>query len=219
MSETAAPASPSSGVQPASPAAGAGSPSPLAPAVVRPAGLERPGPEGRRRAIRAYLLARAGSDEPLRGQELADLFGVSRQVIVQDIAVLRAEGAPILATPQGYLWAGASQAPPAIRRILAVRHGPDDIEAELNAIVDQGATVVDVMVEHPVYGELRGLLMTRSRHDVQQFLRRLREHQAGPLLLLTGGVHLHTVEAPDEPTMQRAVAALAQLGFLIGARE
>jgi transcriptional regulator of NAD metabolism len=56
--------------------------------------------ETRRKAILEKLET---SSDPITGTALADFFQVSRQVIVQDIALLRASGLGILATSNGYL--------------------------------------------------------------------------------------------------------------------
>ncbi|HEY8394071.1 MAG TPA: transcription repressor NadR [Thermaerobacter sp.] len=169
----------------------------------------------RRRAL-LDLLRRAG--RPVTGSELAEHFGVTRAVIVHDVALLRAGGEPIAATPQGYVYT----APPAAAHArhvwqVAVRHGPslEEIERELTAIVDEGARIRDVVVEHPIYGELRGLLMIASRYDVRRFCQRMRETGAEPLLTLGGGVHLHTLEAEDAGARQRVEEALRRLGFLL----
>ena len=82
-------------------------------------------------------------------------------------------------------------------------------------MVDNGCTVVDVAVEHPVYGQLSGRLQISSRYDVSEFIRRVDEESAKPLSLLTGGVHLHTLLCPDEAAFQRVRAALDQAGFLV----
>ncbi|GAB6876763.1 3H domain-containing protein [Thermaerobacter litoralis] len=165
----------------------------------------------RRRAILQRLAASPG---PVSGQQLAAAFGVTRTVIVHDIALLRAQGEPILATPAGYVLNR-----PAARHTwqVAVLHGPEleTIRRELYAIVDQGVTVRDVIVEHPVYGELRGLLDLRSRHDVDRFCRQMEATRAEPLLTLTGGPHLHTLEADDPTARERVAAALRDLGFLL----
>lgn len=165
----------------------------------------------RRHAI-LEVLEEAG--EPVPGHRLAARFGVTRTVIVHDIALLRAQGAPIVATPSGYVINR-----PAARHVwkVAVEHGPDldVIRRELYAIVDQGVTVRDVIVEHPVYGELRGWLDLRSRHDVDRFCRRMAATRAEPLLTLSGGPHLHTLEADDPSAPERVAEALRRLGFLL----
>ncbi len=171
-------------------------------------------PEARRQALLALLRQ---ADGPVPGSRLAERLGVSRQIIVQDVTVLRAAGAPVLATPRGYLLTEPSRSDPrwACRRVLAVNHGPDDIETELDAVCDLGGRVVDVIVEHPIYGELRGLVMTASRADVDEFVESLRASGAAPLLALTGGPHLHTVEAASEARLDAIAQRLRELGFLM----
>lgn len=148
------------------------------------------------------------------GDTLAHDLGVSRQVIVQDIAVLRAGGLDIVATVRGYLLAPGSEVA-SVRRVVGVRHGPDEAVTELTALVDTGARVVDVIVEHPVYGELRAELDLRSRRDVQLWDERRRATAARLLCELTGGEHVHTLEADHEPILDAAEDALRRLGFLI----
>jgi transcriptional regulator of NAD metabolism len=150
---------------------------------------------------------------PLHGSDLARRFRVSRQCLVQDVAILRAAGQQILSTPQGYRLPEAASA--AHRAILACRHTPEQTEEELNILVDQGVRVLDVVVEHALYGELRGSLMIESRADVQDFLRRWRETKASLLSSLTRGVHLHTVEASSPVRIARAKAQLQQRGILL----
>ena len=99
-------------------------------------------------------------------------------------------------------------------RTLACRHRADQMEDELNAIVDQGCTVIDVIVEHPIYGQLTGQLHLSSRYDVGQFLQKVSRSGARPLSAHTGGVHLHTILCPDEAAWHRVRAALDQAGFL-----
>ncbi len=168
--------------------------------------------EKRRTRIMQLLREAEG---PITGSDLSALLGVTRQIIVGDVAVLRAGGERIIATPQGYLLYEA-YAQSHHRCTFAVRHGGDEpsIAGELNLIVDLGGTVVDVTVEHPLYGELTGNLQIKTRADVRQFLAKLGELEAEPLLVLTGGYHLHTVEAPDGETMDKIRAGLRRGGFL-----
>lgn len=156
-------------------------------------------------------LLRGGSD-PVSATALARRFGVSRQVVVGDIALLRAQGADIASTPRGYLIPRPTSG---IVRTLACRHSAADLEGELCLMVDNGCTVVDVAVEHPVYGQLSGRLQISSRYDVSEFIRRVDEESAKPLSLLTGGVHLHTLLCPDEAAFHRVRDALDQAGFLV----
>ncbi len=164
----------------------------------------------RRRRIVAWMRAHAG---PVRGGELAKRLRVSRQCLVQDVAILRAGGEEILATPQGYR---LPKSPSRLHRILlACKHAPERTEEELHILVDNGVKILDVIVEHPLYGELRGSLMLESRADVQDFLRRIRSSHASLLSSLTRGVHLHTVEASRPEMIARAKTALRRRGFLL----
>ncbi len=164
----------------------------------------------RRRRIVGWM-QRHGA--PISGSELARRFHVSRQCLVQDIAILRASGEQIVATPRGYRLPESSPHPH--RAILACRHAPERTEEELQILVDQGVKILDVIVEHPLYGELRGSLMLESRADVQDFLKRVRASHAALLSSLTGGVHLHTVEASRPEMISQAKARLGARGFLL----
>ena len=150
------------------------------------------------------------ADTPLSATVLANDLGVSRQIIVGDVALLRAGGIDIQATPRGYVLAAEHAG---VTAVLACVHTADAMERELTLMVDYGAEVVDVMVEHPVYGQLTGQLRLRSRYDVAQFLQKATG--ASPLSALTDGIHLHTVRCPDEATLQRVAAALKAEGFLL----
>jgi uncharacterized protein len=154
------------------------------------------------------------NEKPITGTELAARMGVSRQVIVQDIALLRAQGEGVIATPLGYLLP-ERLARVASRAVLACRHDRDTTEDELFTMIDLGLKVVDVIVEHPLYGEMRGLLMLESREDVRRFVERLQESQAGLLSALTKGVHLHTVEASRPEVIDHARAVLRARGYLL----
>ena len=145
--------------------------------------------EERRAAILETLAQSAG---PVSASALAGRFGVSRQLIVGDVALLRAGGAAIDATARGYVVQGRQAG--LIRR-AACRHQASDMAAELQIMVDNGCTVLDVIVEHPVYGQLTGTLGLGSRYDVKEFIRR--SEAAQPLSLLTEGAHLHTLSCPD----------------------
>ena len=167
--------------------------------------------EQRRQAIWEIL---SQASQPVSAGSLAQRFSVSRQIIVGDIALLRAAGAEISATPRGYV---ILPAPPGLVRQVACRHDAAGMEAELNAMVDQGCTVLDVTVEHPVYGQLTGPLQLSNRHEVAEFLRRCSQSDARPLSDLTEGIHLHTLSCPDEEAFQRVRASLAELGVLLQA--
>jgi transcriptional regulator of NAD metabolism len=166
--------------------------------------------DSRRRRMFAWMRSHPA---PVRGGELARRFRVSRQCVVQDIAILRAGGREILATPRGYRLPGGSER--SHQAVLACRHAPERAKEELEILVDHGVKVLDVIVEHPLYGELRGSLEIESRADVQDFLRRVRGSRATLLSSLTGGVHLHTVEASRKEMISRATARLRARGFLL----
>ena len=163
----------------------------------------------RRAALSDYLSQAAG---PVSASVLAARFSVSRQIIVGDIALLRAGGLDIAATPRGYL---LPRPTPGLTRQLACVHRPEDMGRELELMVDNGCTVLDVIVEHPVYGQLTGSLQLSSRHDVRQFLDRCARSDARPLSDLTGGIHLHTLSCPDEAAAERVRSVLRELGVLL----
>ena len=118
----------------------------------------------RRQAILDRLRS---ADRPVSASALAAGLNVSRQIIVGDIALLRAGGAEISATPRGYVLPRATDG---ITRTIACRHTLAQTGQELDILVDNGCTVLDVIVEHPVYGQLTGQLQISSRYDVEQFL-------------------------------------------------
>lgn len=164
--------------------------------------------EERRQAILEYLRQ---SSRPVSAGFLAERFSVSRQAVVGDVALLRAAGADISATPRGYVIVKAGRG---LTRQVACRHDAAGMEAELCAMVDQGCSVLDVIVEHPVYGQLTGALQLSSRYDVGQFIARCAQSDARPLSDLTGGIHLHTLSCPDEGAFRRTREALGALGVL-----
>ncbi|MDR1778631.1 MAG: transcription repressor NadR [Clostridiales Family XIII bacterium] len=151
---------------------------------------------------------------PISASTLAAQSGVSRQVIVGDIALLRAEGADILATARGYTMMPTAK--DAFRgRTASVHHSLAETREELMTIVRMGGAVLDVIVEHPFYGEITGALNLFNEEDVEEFI----EHQAGlPNGLLsdiTGGVHMHTLACKNKVEFDRIVAALDSLGFIV----
>ncbi|MDO9508376.1 MAG: transcription repressor NadR [Thermovirgaceae bacterium] len=155
----------------------------------------------------ALILEDAG--EPVNGLHLAEALCISRQAIVQDIALLRERGRSILATSRGYVLRGNN-----LRRTFAVRHDPEQIAEELNAIIAAGGRVLDVMIDHPVYGEIRGNLDLGSKEEAARFVNMLKSSGQSPLLSLSNGFHIHTVEAPNEQTLDAIESALLEKGFL-----
>lgn len=166
---------------------------------------------------RAHILSLLKSAvKPYTGAELSELFGVTRQVIVSDVAILRAAGEQIIATPQGYL--SNEQLQPGVERLTVVsKHSSDlaEIRDELYTIVDLGGMVVDVTVEHPLYGEITAVLNVGSRYDADRFIEKMRQSKAEPLLVLTEGVHLHTIVVKERQASGSIRAALAKKGLTV----
>jgi hypothetical protein len=151
---------------------------------------------------------------PLTGTQLAKELKVSRQVIVGDFAILRAGGKLVYATPQGYVLPSVEDTK-IMRVTLACKHERDDLEQELSIIIDNGGKVLDVIVEHPLYGELTANLMLTSRRDLAEFLRKINTSKAEQLASITGGVHLHTVEVADHQMLARIEEELRAVGILM----
>ncbi|MFC7393204.1 transcription repressor NadR [Scopulibacillus cellulosilyticus] len=152
------------------------------------------------------------SPVPITGSELANLTHVSRQVIVQDISLLKAKNYPIIATAQGYIYISERKT---VSRIIACRHSREETENELNIIVDHGVTVKNVIVDHPIYGEITASLMIKNRKDVKSFIEKIQQANASFLFSLTGGPHLHTIEADSEEMLDGAFASLKKAGYLL----
>ena len=160
----------------------------------------------------AILNELKGANEPVSATVLAKKFRVSRQIVVGDVALLRASGEAVLSTPRGYL---LDRGEPGLVRAIVCRHDAAGMERELNIMVDHGCTVLDVVVEHPVYGQLSGQLALSNRYDVAEFIRKVAENGAKPLSTITEGIHLHTLSCPDESAFERVREALAGEGFLV----
>lgn len=155
--------------------------------------------------------------KPLSGSMLARELGVSRQIIVQDMALLRTrKELEIISTYQGYI---LHQPEEPCRRVFKVRHSTDRTEEELREIVDLGGQVEDVFVYHRVYGVVRGQLAITSRKDIQDFMQRLKESSSTPLMQITDDFHYHTVSADSERTLDQIQARLQELNLLAPLRD
>lgn len=154
------------------------------------------------------------SSIPVSGGKLAKEFGVSRQVIVQDIALLRAENKNILSTYKGYI-IEENNSNKKYTRSFHVKHTEEDIEDELNTIVDAGGRVLDVVVEHSVYGAITADLILNSRKDVKEFTEKLKENNARQLMSLSDGTHYHTVCADSIQILDYITEELRRKGYLI----
>lgn len=147
---------------------------------------------------------------PVSGGELAARFGVSRQIIVQDISLIKAAGYRILSTHQGYVVQGS----PLAERVFKVYHTTEQTEDELSTVVQLGGTVVDVFVWHKVYGRLEAALNIFSPMHIRQFIEGVRTGKSSELMNITGGYHYHTVRADNEQILDAIGGALRQKGYI-----
>ena len=162
----------------------------------------------RRKAIVNLLLS---SKEPISGSELSRHFGISRQIIVQDISVLKGTGCEILSTNQGYV----IQKSHLRERVFKVRHTTNETEDELSCIVNLGGTVVDVFVWHKVYGKIEANLNISTHLHIKQFLEGVRTGKSTELMHITSGYHYHTVRAENEAVLDRIEAALTERNYIV----
>ena len=147
----------------------------------------------------------------MTGKSLAAAYDVSRQVIVQDIALIRAAGHDIMSTNRGYI----INEPVTVSRVFKVKHTDEQVEEELNSIVDLGGCVRNVMVNHRVYGRMEAELNISSRRKAADFIRDLKSGKSSPLKNITSGYHYHTVEADSEETLGMIGEMLEEKGFLV----
>lgn len=161
----------------------------------------------RRKAIVNLLLS---STEAISGAKLSEEFGVSRQIIVQDITVLKGWGYEILSTHYGYI----IQKSPLKERVFKVHHTTEQTEDELNLIVELGGTVVDVFVWHKVYGKMVAPLNIFSPMHVKQFIEGVRTGKSTELMNITGGYHYHTVRADSDDVIDKIDTALKERGYI-----
>ncbi len=163
--------------------------------------------DDRRKAIANLLTT---EQKAVSGAALSAEFGVSRQIIVQDITALRSCGYDIISTHSGYL----IQKTPLKERVFKVHHTTERTEEELNLIVDLGGTVVDVYVWHKVYGRLHAPLNIYFRAQVKQFINGVRTGKSTELMHITGGYHYHTVRAESDQVLDSITDALTKSGFI-----
>jgi len=153
-------------------------------------------------------------DKPITGSEFAKLTNVSRQVIVQDISILKAKNEPIIATSQGYIYLNADQKEME-KAVIVCKHTAEQTKEEMYMIVDHGVYIKDVLIEHQVYGEITASLHVSSRKEVDKFIRKIQQTNASLLSDLTGGIHLHTLEADSLDKIEAACKALKEAGILL----
>ena len=164
----------------------------------------------RRRIIVGEL---SRTNQPISAGALASHCEVSRQIIVGDIALLRAGGMEIMATPRGYI---LPRERTGVVYTVVCSHSRAEMSRELEILVDNGCMVLDVDIDHPVYGHLTAPLQLSTRYDVQQFIEKVNSREARPLSELTEGIHLHHLQCQDETAFRRAAAQLAAAGILYG---
>ncbi len=152
---------------------------------------------------------------PLSASKIAQTFSVTRQIIVGDIALLRATGCEIYATPRGYVYERESAAFPGCQRTIACQHHTlDKMREELYTIVDNGAQVMNVIVEHSLYGQISAPLRLSSRYEVDEFVKNITNSDSRLLSDLTGGIHLHQIRCPNEETADRIEQILLEKEIL-----
>jgi transcriptional regulator of NAD metabolism len=168
--------------------------------------------ENRRKGI---IEALENASLPVSAASLADIYGVTRQIIVADIALLRASGYGIRAEHKGYVLDKADAS--ALTKKIAVKHDKESVCDEFYAIVDNGGRVLDVSVDHSVYGRISAELNVASRYDADKFVEKINLTGANPLSLLTYGLHIHTIAVENEESFLRIKDKLTELGIFIEA--
>ena len=163
-------------------------------------------PERRKAIINALIT----EQKPISGGRFSKELGVSRQIIVQDVSILKAEGYDIISTHYGYLL----HSTPLCERVFKLHHSTESTEDELCTIVDLGGTIVDVFVWHKVYGKVSAPLNIFSRLQVKQFLEGVRTGKSTELMNITGGYHYHTVRAESTEVLDLIEKALIEKGFI-----
>lgn len=158
------------------------------------------------------------STRPIKGSELSERFGVSRQIIVKDISHLKTKEFAISSTSKGYFMDIAPQGK-SCKRVVMCQHDYDEMEEELRLIVENGAMIDDVSVEHPVYGSIRAELMIETEDDIEAFVEEMTRFKGTMLAKLTDGIHLHTLSANTEKILDNAIDDLNQKGFLAESEE
>lgn len=151
------------------------------------------------------------TDKPISASKFAEKFGVSRQIVVGDIALLRASGEEIIATARGYKY---PTEPSLLQSKIVVQHEKSQTREELETIVALGGEILDVIVEHDLYGELVGGLYISSQKDVDRFMENYEKSSDSPLSQLTNGIHMHTIRYQKESDLLAIKKALALKGIL-----
>jgi len=164
---------------------------------------------------REQILNKISSEEPsVSASLLAKELNVSRQIIVGDVALLRAQGHEIIATARGYTTISKLRGENQYLGKIACQHASGNIKTELYTIVDSGAIVVNVIIEHELYGDITGNLNLRNRKDADAFMKKVKTSNVKLLSELTQGVHLHTIACRDKAHFEQITHALEENGIL-----
>lgn len=165
---------------------------------------------------RASILCKLQTtDTPLSGTMLAKAFHVSRQIIVQDIALMRAENYGILSTNKGYLLRSPKTENTQPKRVFYVKHTTQQVLEEFRTVIDLGGKILDVAVEHEIYGQIRVDLLIETDADAADFYEKLMVCNDNPLKVLTDDCHYHTIAAPSEKLLDLIQSELQAKGFLV----
>lgn len=168
-------------------------------------------PELRREEIMKIL---KNTEVAIKGSAFSEQFGVSRQVIVQDIALLRAEGLEVLATSKGYVIPKFYKGK-LLKTVVTKHFSLDEVKKELMIMIDNGAAIIDVVVNHPLYGDMRGVLDLSYKGEVDKFLEEVGSGRVEFLSSLTDGIHVHTIEVPSEESFDKIKEQLRECGYLV----
>ncbi len=164
--------------------------------------------EERRKEIISIIMA---EDAAVSGTALSDKLGVSRQIIVQDISLLKAAGFDIVSTHKGYIL----NATPYAERVFKLKHTSNQTEDELTSIVEYGGMVVNVFVWHKVYGKIDAKMNIFTLQDVAEFIERIKTGRSSELMHITNGYHYHTVRAENEATLDKIEDMLKEKGYWV----
>lgn len=152
------------------------------------------------------------NEKAIKGQKLAEKFNVTRQVIVKDLAILKTQNPNIISTSEGYLLLRETDKK---RMSIVVNHDEDKMFLELKTIIDFGVTVEDIIVEHPVYGEIKANLYLKSQRDLDNFIDSFFSSKATALSTITDGIHIHTISSSNIEDLEEVKKELKKMGFLV----
>ncbi len=168
------------------------------------------GKERRNRIVELLCTSRV----PLSGTELSKIFGVSRQVIVQDIALLRARNREIISTNKGYVLFNSLD-DDSVQTVVMVKHNSEEVYDEFETILELGGRILNVSIDHDYYGQIQIDLVINDLSDAKEFIQKMKESNSQPLKCLTGDIHYHTIAAPSEKILEIIRKELKEKGYLI----